>query len=192
MARYVLAWAMPSWVSVSSRRPWRATRKPCAMHTTTTTRCWSAESAAVWEISTSSLRYSKSCFSDKRFLFSHHYILLSFNKNERLPINKCKNRTYFGCSKRLRCVIWVKHSLDCTCDSTINDFASVFTEYDNTAEHLSQHHQCLACVVLGIVKQELSELAGWCVFFFFFVVPLTSEICICNPLASQRGLVSMG
>ena len=48
--------------------------------------------------------------------------------------------------------------LDC---AIITDVASVFAEYDKTAEHPSKHHQWLAHVVLGIVKQGRSKQAGW-------------------------------
>lgn len=47
--------------------------------------------------------------------------------------------------------------LDCAVSTNV---ASVFAEYDDTAERPSKHHQWSACVVLGIVKRGRSESAG--------------------------------
>nr|CCQ43778.1 alternative protein RAPSN [Homo sapiens] len=58
---------MPSWASASSRRPWRASRRPCAMPTTMMTPCSSAACAAAWAASMPRSRTTrKPCSSPAR------------------------------------------------------------------------------------------------------------------------------
>lgn len=84
-------------------------------------------------------------------------------EHEETEKTSTKQIKYFNGYRCLNCYVGktfvrLHVGLDCAISTNV---ASVFAEYDDTAEHPSKHHQWSARVVLGIVKQGRSKSAGW-------------------------------